>query len=230
MRWLIDFLKSSIGSKWLMAFTGMGWVLYLIAHMIGNLQIFMGREAINSYAAGLKAMPAVLWGARSLLLLGIVVHVAVAMKLTAANRSARPVGYAKKKNLRSTAAGRTMILTGLIVFFFMAYHIAHYTLLLTNPEYKELTDYGRHDVYNMVVLGFQNYVVSGLYIVAVALICFHLSHGFPSFFQSLGLRHPKYTPLFKTVGVLLALVLFVGFVSVPIAVMADWVGPVVGGK
>ena len=231
MRWLTDFLKSSIGSKWLVAFTGLGWIVYLIAHMVGNLQIFMGRDAINAYAASLRDMPAVLWGARSLLLLGFVLHVAFAIRLTARNRAARPVGYVKKKNLRSTVVGRTMILSGLIVLVFLAYHIAHYTLLVTNPEYQNLHDgLGRHDVYSMVVLGFSNYGISALYILGVTLICLHLGHGFPSFFQTLGLRHPKYTPLFQALGLGVAIILFVGFVSVPIAVMADWIGPAAGVK
>jgi len=232
MRWLTQFLKSSIGSKWLMAFTGMGWVVYLILHCVGNLQIFLGRDAINGYAATLRTLPAVLWGVRSLLILGIVLHVGYALKLTVANRAARPVGYAKKQHLRATLAGRTMIITGLIVFFFLAYHIAHYTLLITNPSYQNLHDgLGRHDVYSMVVIGFNHYWISALYIIAVGLICFHLSHGFASFFQSLGLRHPKYTPFLKGLGVVLSLALFVGFVSVPVAVMANWVGPaVVGGN
>lgn len=229
MSWLTHFLKSTIGSKWLMAITGAGWVLFLIAHMLANLQVFAGPDAINGYAAGLREMPPVLWGARSLLLLGILFHVALAIKLAGRNRGARPVGYVKKKNLRSSAAGRTMILSGLVFGFFLAYHIAHYTLLVVHPEYQDMVDpLGRHDVYTMVIAGFSNKLVAGLYIGFVALVAMHLYHGVPSLFQTLGLRHPKYTPALRGAGVGLALVLFLGFAAVPVGVMAGWVEPIGG--
>lgn len=229
MGWLTHFLKSTIGSKWLMAVTGAGWVLYLIAHMLGNLQIFAGPDTINGYAAALKDMPPVLWTARALLALGILFHIVLALRLKARSSAARPVGYVKKKSLRTSAAGRAMILSGLALGAFLAYHIAHFTLLVVDTDYQTLVDYaGRHDVYSMVVLGFSNVIVSSLYIVAVALVCAHLVHGLPSLFQTFGMRHPKYTPFLNRAGLTVAVLLFIGFAAVPVGVMAKWVGPAGG--
>lgn len=229
MRWLIDFLESSIGRKWLVALTGIGWVLYLILHMVGNLQIFAGPDAINGWAANLRTMPGVLWTVRGLLVVGIVLHVFMAIRSTMKNRAARPTKYVKRRYLRSSPAARTMIYSGLIIFAFICYHLAQFTLHWTNPEYGHMHDIlGRHDVYSMVVMGFSNYGIVALYIIAVALVCMHLTHGVPSFFQTLGLRHPKYTPLLNFLGIGLALVLFVGFTSVPVSVMAHWIKPLGG--
>jgi succinate dehydrogenase / fumarate reductase cytochrome b subunit len=163
------------------------------------------------------------------LVLGIVLHVITAVRVTRKNRAARPTKYVKRRYRRSSPAARTMIFTGLIIFAFIAYHLAQFTLHWTNPEYGHMHDaLGRHDVYSMVVMGFHNYAISALYIIAVALVCMHLTHGVPSFFQTLGLRHPKYTPLLNFLGIALALGLFVGFCSVPVSVMAHWIKPLGG--
>jgi len=224
MSWLTHFLKSTIGSKWLIALTGTGWVLFLIAHCLGNLQVYAGPDAINGYGAKLREMPAILWTARSLLALGILFHIALAVRLKSLSSGARPVKYVVKRHRRANPAGRAMILSGLTLGAFLAYHLAHYTLFLTNPEYKQLTDLeGRHDVYTMVVHGFSNNGLVALYILAAGLVCAHLAHGIPSLFQTFGLRHPKYTPIFGKAGVGLALLLFVGFAMVPVGVMAGWI-------
>jgi succinate dehydrogenase / fumarate reductase cytochrome b subunit len=212
-----------------MAITGAGWVLYLIAHMLGNLQIFAGPDGINEYAAALREMPAVLWAARGLLLLGILFHIGLAIRLRTLSASARPVKYVKRSYRKASPAGRAMLLSGLILLSFLAYHLAHYTLHLTNPEFAGLTDaQGRFDVYTMVIIGFQNKAIAALYIISVALVCMHLMHGIPSLFQTFGLRHPKYTPLLNKAGVGLAVILFIGFAVVPIGVMAGWVDPELG--
>lgn len=229
MSWLVAYVKSSIGKKTLMGITGIALVLFAFVHMAANLQVFIGPDAINSYGASLRQMPALLWAARGGLLLAVLLHIGMAVSLTSANRRARPVAYARKDYRTTGYAARTMAISGLIVFAFIAYHLAHYTLLVVDTSYKTLTDpFGRHDVYSMVVKGFSSVPVSALYIISVGLLCMHLSHGIPSFFQSLGLRHPKYTPAVEAAGPVLAGILFLGFIAVPIGVMAGWVAPVGG--
>jgi succinate dehydrogenase / fumarate reductase cytochrome b subunit len=224
MRWFIDFIRSSIGTKMLMAVTGLALVAFAFAHMLGNLQIFLGPDAINGYAKSLRMVPALLWTARTGLILMVLLHIGAAVLLVLENRAARPVPYAKTSRIVTGYAARTMAYSGLIIVAFVAYHLAHFTLLWTNPEFRTLHDaVGRHNVYDMVVTGFQNKAIAALYIIAVGLLCMHLSHGIPSFFQSLGLRHGKYTPAVELIGPVAAVLLFVGYVSVPISVMAGWI-------
>jgi len=224
MRWFIHFVKSSIGSKMLMGATGIALVLFVIVHMAANLQAFAGPTQLNIYGKHLRDLPWLLWGARGGLLLVVLIHIATAIKLARANRAARPVGYAYTDYRAASYASRTMVYSGLILFAFIAFHLAHYTLLWVTPEYtKYVDDMGRHDVYRMVIHGFSNYGISALYIVSVFLLCSHLAHGIPSFFQSLGVRHPKVTPAIERFGPILAWLIFIGFISVPIAVMAKWI-------
>ena len=223
MGWLLRFFTSSIGAKMLMAITGLALVLFILGHMLGNLQVFAGREAINSYAAALKGMPALLWTVRGGLVVVVLLHALSAISLTLANRAARPVKYAYNDYVVTGYAARTMIWGGIIVGLFIAFHLAHFTLLVTHPEFSALTDgAGRHDVYGMVVVGFEQIPISIIYIVAVAVLCLHLSHGIPSFLQSLGLRHPRITPLSEKLGPAIALAIFVGMTSIPVSVMAGW--------
>jgi succinate dehydrogenase / fumarate reductase cytochrome b subunit len=122
--------------------------------------------------------------------------------------------------VQASLASRTMIWTGLIIFAFIVYHLLHFTLLWTHPEYHALTDsLGRHDVFSMMVLGFQNTFISIFYLVAVGLLTYHLSHGFASMFQTIGWNDKKYDRRFRLIGNLLAVFLFVGYASIPIAVM-----------
>ena len=218
---LLQLWHSSLGKKYVMAVTGLGLYLFVIIHMIGNLQIFLGPEALNGYAALLKSNPGVLWGAR-LGLLGIVsLHIISALQLTSINRKARPVGYATGKPVASTFAQRTIVISGLIILSFVLFHLAHYTLGLVDPGLLELhDDLGRHDVYRMVVTGFSNPVVSVFYIVAMGLLLLHLSHGVSSLFQSLGIRSKKTFGLFDKLAKASALLLFAGNSAIVIAVLA----------
>ena len=224
MTQLGTFLRSSIGTKMVMAVTGLGLVGFVIAHMLGNLLVFFGPSAINEYADSLRNLPGgTLWVARLGLVAIVVIHIVSAIRLTMMNRAARPVRYKRKQNLVTSYAARTMFWSGLIIAFFIAYHLAHFTFLLTNPEFSQMMDGNRHDVYTMVVTGFQNKAVVALYLVAVALLASHLGHGLPSFFQTLGIRHHTYTPLLKGAGKALAVILFVGFASVPISIATGWI-------
>jgi succinate dehydrogenase / fumarate reductase cytochrome b subunit len=232
--------RSSLGSKFLMALTGLGLTVFVIAHMLGNLQVFLGREALNSYAENLKHMSALLWMARAGLLTIFVLHIVYGVKLYLANRAARPVLYHFKKYREATLASRTMLWTGLVTLAFVLFHLAHYTFgaVQTAPvrdaqgnvvykSYLELEDPHdpkRQDVYGMTVYGFRHPLVSLLYIVAMALLAFHLSHGFQSLFQSLGLNHPRWMPLLQGASLVVAVVIFVGNTSMPLAVLFRIIG------
>lgn len=227
MSWFKSYIKSSVGAKHIMAITGLVLSGFVLIHMIGNLQIFLGQDAINEYAAGLKANPPLLWGVRAVLLVSVVVHIAAALRLVSINRAARPVKYHVFRPSRSPFYARVMPWTGLILLAFIVYHIMHFTLGMVLPDAyaaRQVIDpikgSSRQDVYTMMVLGFQNPVVAISYIVAMALLCMHLAHGVSSFFQSLGLNHPKYNGFIRASGPVYALVVFLGNVSMPIAVLA----------
>lgn len=218
---------SSIGSKVIMALTGVGLVLFVIAHMAGNLQMFIGQDAINAYGVTLRKVPTLLWLVRSGLIAIAIVHVVMSIRLKLQNRGARPVAYAFKDTVKATLASRTMIMSGLIILAFVVFHLLHFTLGVTDPKNFHLADsQGRHDVYNMVVRGFQNAFVAGFYILAMVLLFSHLSHGASSFFQSLGWNHPRWNAFIKRFGPVIAWLLCLGFVSVPLAVLLGLLKPV----
>jgi succinate dehydrogenase / fumarate reductase cytochrome b subunit len=220
---LLRLWQSSIGKKYVMAITGLGLFVFVIVHMLGNLQIYTGPEHLNAYARALKTTPALLWGARIGLLIITVLHVTAAVQLARANRRARPVGYVKAKPVASTLAQRTMVISGLILLAFIIFHLAHFTLGWINPQFLELhdpVDLSRHDVYRMMIMGFSNPYVSIFYIVSMGLLLLHLSHGVSSLFQSLGLRSKKAFVWLDKLAKGAALVLFLGNASIPVAILA----------
>ena len=215
--------QSSIGKKYVMAITGLGLFVFVIVHMLGNLQIYFGPEHLNAYARALKGTPALLWGARGGLLFITVLHITAALQLAAANRRARPVRYANSKPVASTFAQRTIVISGLIIFAFILFHLAHFTLGLVDPQYMDLKDpldLSRHDVYRMMITGFSNPFVSIFYVVSMGLLLLHLSHGVSSLFQSLGLRSKKTFVWMDKIAKGAALVLFLGNASIPLAILA----------
>src|SRR2546426_5597300 len=148
--------RSSIGKKYIMAITGLLLFVFVIVHMLGNLQVYLGQEPMNAYAALLKSKPALLWTARVGLFIVAVLHIVSALQLAAENRASRPQAYAEGKPI-ATLASRTILVSGLIIFAFIVYHLMHFTFGVTNPDLMELHDaMGRHDVYTMVVEGFRN--------------------------------------------------------------------------
>ena len=205
-----------------MAVTGLALIGFLLGHLAGNLLVFKGQDAMNAYAEGLKNLGALLWVARGGLLLMFVVHVITGVSLTMQNKRARPEKYRFSKTIQASLASRTMHLSGLTILAFLLFHLAHYTLGLVQPEYFASVDAsGRHDVYNMLIHGFQNPIYSGLYIAAMLVLAMHLSHGLPSLFQSLGWNSPRFQGIYKRAGLALAALLFLGFSSIPTAV---WIG------
>lgn len=211
---------SVIVKKALMAVTGAALFLFVTAHLLGNLQVFLGPDAINNYAAGLKSIPEILWGARLGLLACVAIHIVTTIQLARINSRARPQAYAKKTNTHSTAASRTMYLSGPMIAAFIIYHLLHMTVGSAHPQFSET------DVYSNMVFGFRVWWVSAAYIVAMGLLCLHLRHGVQSMFQSLGFNHPKHTPRIRNAANAIGLLYFAGFVSIPLAALTGVLRPV----
>ena len=204
-----------------MAITGIGLFIFVIGHMVGNLQIFIGPEAINKYGHFLQTTPEILWPARIGLLAFVFIHIAAGIALAIENREARDQQYEVKRIVDASKASRTMLWSGCIIFSFIAFHLAHYTLMTIHPEFRNLHDAeGRHDVYRMMVFGFQNQTVSVFYVISIGLLCWHLSHGVGAMFQSLGLKNEVYAERIDRFSEIAAVVIFVGYVSIPVSVMA----------
>ncbi|HEX4588361.1 MAG TPA: succinate dehydrogenase cytochrome b subunit, partial [Gemmataceae bacterium] len=234
-RWLFAGLGTTVGSKYVVALTGLLLTGFVIAHMTGNLLIFRGREALNSYALFLKERGALLWAARIGLLIIFVLHVWLAMRLTLRNRAARPTRYAYEDTVQASIASRTMIWTGLVILAFVIFHLMHYTFGLvaaTAPNgenYLHLEESlrraspqdpaQRHDVYAMTIYGFRNIPVAIAYIVAQLFLGLHLSHGISSTFQSMGWSAPRWWRLIRGVGLAIALAVVIGNIAMPLAVM-----------
>jgi succinate dehydrogenase / fumarate reductase cytochrome b subunit len=189
--------------------------------MIGNLQVFLGPEPLNAYAVFLKSKPTLLWALRLGLMTIVFFHILTAVQLTLRNREARPEKYHSGKPYKATFASRTLVLSGLVLFVFIVYHLMHFTIGLVDPGYLQLRDVnGHHDVYRMTILGFSNPGVSAFYIAAMALLCLHLSHGVGSSFQSLGFKNTKTAVWIDRVSKTLAVIVFLGNTSMPLAVLA----------
>ena len=214
----------SIDKKVVMAVTGLMLLGFVIMHLLGNLLIYRGPDALNGYAAKLRHMGSVLWMVRLTLLTAVIVHIAMAIILTRENRSARPIAYTVKRSAQTTYAARTMMVSGVLLSAFIVYHLLHFTFGVTHPGISHLTDaLGRHDVYAMVVGSFHDpYLVLG-YGVSMALLCAHLSHGIGSFLQSLGLNDERWLPVVTCAGWILSALLFVGYASIPTSILLGWV-------
>jgi succinate dehydrogenase / fumarate reductase cytochrome b subunit len=224
---LSAFTRSSIGKKYIVAITGVILVGFIVGHLLGNLQIFFGPDYINSYAEKLRSLGVLLWVVRLGLLVVVVLHIYFTIRLAIDNRRARPVPYAQKEHVKSTIASRSMWISGLLLLAFIIYHIAHFTVQVADPRFAllKMDPLNRHDVYSMMVYGFQNVFVSGFYIIAMYLLAMHLSHGASSFFQSLGLNNKTLTPRLAKGARIFAWLIFAGYVSMPVAVLLGILKP-----
>lgn len=230
MKLFFRFLKSTILSKVVMAVTGLILVFFIIGHMSGNLQMYSGPEKMNRYAEFLQGLGTLLWLIRGILFICLVLHVWTSIRLKLLNMAARPVPYVKKEWVKASLTSRTMLWTGSFIFFFLAYHLLHFTLGTTNPDQYHVTDaLGRHDVYTMVVLGYQNVLISVTYAISVILLGFHLNHAIASMFQTLGVNHPRYNPIIEKGGMILSIIIVAGFLSVPFGVLTGIIGLPAGG-
>ena len=212
--------STSIGKKILMAITGQILVLFIIIHAIGNTTIYFG--GLNSYAEHLHALSALVWANRFVMLAIISIHIFFGISLTLENQAANSGTYAVRKPLRTTFASRNMIWTGLVIGAFLIYHLLHFTFQVTDPATAasvNLDSAGRPDVFAMVLAGFQNALISLIYIVSMAAIMLHLSHGIQSSFQSLGLNNENTLPVFEKAGSFAAYVLFIAFIAIPVVIV-----------
>lgn len=220
MTWLLDFWRSSIGSKVTMAVTGLLLFLFALGHMIGNLTLFAGPDAINAYAAFLQSKKSLLWVVRIGLLAVVALHVTTALRLWFQNRAARPVAYVRETTLKATFASRTMVLSGLALFAFVVYHLLHFTVGVTNPAHSgKTTPDGHKDVHGMVTASFANPAIAIAYAAFMAVLFFHLYHGVQSLLQTLGFRHGRYTPLLEKLSLLFAAVIAGGNILLALSVL-----------
>lgn len=224
---LSAFYRSSVGKKVIVALTGIILILFVVGHLLGNLQIFLGPDWINGYSEHLRELGPLLWAIRVFLLLTVIIHIYVTILLAIENRRARPKAYEDKENVKATFASRHMVMSGLIVFMFIVYHIAHFTVRVTDPRFALLKadPLNHYDVYSMMVYGFQNPVVSAFYVLSLFLLFLHLSHGSSSFFQSLGLNNKKVAPRLALGGRIFAWLIFLGYISIPVAILLGLVQP-----
>ncbi len=220
---------SSLGKKYWMALTGAFLMFFVVAHLLGNLQLFLGPEWMNSYAEHLEELPLLLWPMRALLALALVVHMITGIRLAVENRLARPVRYAAGATVQVNLPSRLMVFLGLSIFCFLIFHLMHFTFGTVEPSIAELADdKGRHDVYSMVILGFQDRAVTGVYLAAMLFLAAHLRHGAYSFLQSLGLLKESNLRAAKAWALLFAALIFIGYSAIPIACQAGWLQPLQG--
>ena len=214
------FWHSNIAKKIVMAWTGLLMLAYLLAHMLGNLKIFFGAADYNHYAEWLRTVgePVLhgawfLWISRAVLLVALVLHVTAAAQLSRRDLRARPVKYAGGQKPRATFATRTMRWGGTILALFIVWHILDLTAGVVNPGFV------KDDVYGNVTRDFQHWWSNVIYIAAMVALGLHINHGFWSASQTLGVNSAARDRAIKAVGTTLALVISLGFIAVPVAVM-----------
>jgi succinate dehydrogenase / fumarate reductase, cytochrome b subunit len=207
-------LDTTVGKKLVMALTGAILSVFIVFHLLGNLLIFAGRDALNAYAVLLKSVPEALWAARLVLLVALIIHVLYAVQLTISNWVARPISYSWRKDIETSCAARTMIFSGPLIFLYAVYHLMMFTFLTTGPGYSST------DVYANVVAAFRIPTISAVYILAMLVLGFHLYHGLWSMFHSAGVSGPRYRRWRRVAAPIVAVVITAGYVAIPVAVLS----------
>lgn len=220
MNWLSRFLKSTIGMKVVMASTGVVLFGFVFVHMIGNLNYFLGEEALNHYAAMLQSNKELVYIARAVLLAAVVGHIFSAVQLTLRSRSARPVGYGQKRWMRGNYAARTMKYGGFVLLIFIVFHLLHMTTGdIQTGEFTHCDPlHGSCDTYANVFNAFAGITVTLFYVVAQFALGLHLAHGAWSMCRTLGLSNPRYDKIVKAGALTLGFIIAVGNSAIPIAV------------
>ena len=211
----VRFWAATNGKKIVMAITGAILFLFVIAHMLGNLQVFEGPDKLNAYGRFLHDIPEILWAVRIVLIASVVLHIWASVELALRKSAARPVAYARRENTVSSYASRTMYWSGPIILAFVIYHLLHLTAGVVHPG----GEFVEGDVYHNVVAGFQVWYVSAWYIFSMILLAFHIRHGAWSMFQSVGINHPRHTPILKKAAAIVAIVIAAGYISIPVSIM-----------
>jgi succinate dehydrogenase / fumarate reductase cytochrome b subunit len=222
---LTKFAMGSVGSKVVMAATGLGLWLFIVAHLLGNLTAFAGRDTFNHYAEVLKGNPPLLWGVRVALMIGFPLHILTAIRTVQLNRAARPVPYAFEPRSPARTAAKTMMISGALVLAYFVYHLAHFTWRITGPQPAALLPNGSYDAYSMMVMGFQQPIIAAAYVGAQVLLAAHLSHGIYSLFQHLGLWGARWTPFLKSASLTIGYGLCAAFAAIPFAVLLGFIKP-----
>ena len=209
-------LNSSIGLKITIALTGAILSGFVLVHMLGNLQVYQGAEALDAYGKLLRKEPALLWTFRLVLLSAVGLHIWAVIVLTRKNLQARPQAYQTRKYKESSYASRSMIITGPLILLFIIYHILHLTTGTVHPDFQEGA------VYHNLVVGLRAHwgIVGWIYVIAMIMLAFHLWHGVWSMFQTLGAPEDRYRSLGRRFATIFTILVTLGFASVPLAVLA----------
>jgi len=216
---LVSYFQTSVGNKVVVALTGLGLVSFVMFHMLGNLQIFEGPSALNTYAAFLRDMPILLWAVRIGLLGIVIIHISLAIQLSLRNRRARPIAYAAHTYRQASVASRTMAISGGVLLLFVIVHLLHLTAGVIDPVSPDRVDIeGHRDVYGKVVHAFQNPLLVMLYIAGQLGLGLHVSHAVSSSLQTLGFEHAAFNRLFKAAGPTVALLIMLGNTAIILAV------------
>ena len=211
------FFSSTLGKKWLMAVTGIILFGFVVGHMLGNLQIYLGQERLDHYAELLQANKPFLWAFRSVLLFSVSVHIWAAVVIWLRNRSARPVKYKMFQPPGLDYAARTMVWSGPIIALFIVYHILDFTVGTANP------DFIKGEVYHNVIASFSNPGIALVYVAANLLLAFHLYHGLWSLFQTFGWDHPRFGWIRRALAIFFSVLIGAGNISIPLAVLTGFV-------
>jgi len=221
--WALTLYRSTIGKKAIMAVTGLLLVGFVIFHMAGNLQVFVGAGRMNAYSAFLKSLGELLWLARLILLVALVLHVLMAWQLTQIKRKARPVDYTTREAQVSTVASRTMRWGGVLLLVFIVFHLLHFTTGTVFPAASTpdamYPAWSHTDVYGNIISAFRTPWVVAFYVVAMLFLMLHLFHGAWSSVRTLGITKPSRHPLHRRVATVIALVVWLGFSVIPVAVL-----------
>src|SRR6476469_5351088 len=212
---LRGFYASMVGKKFVMGVTGLIGVGFVIVHSLGNLLVFRGPAAINSYSHFLKSTGELLWGLRIVLIVAVILHVVAAVQLTMQSRAARPVGYVKQDAQVATVASRTMRWGGALLLVFIVVHILHFTTGTIRPAGY----FSSEDVYANVVSSFRIWWVALFYVVAMIALGLHLFHGAWSSVRSIGVSPPSPQPLHRRTSLVIAILVWAAFTAIPVAVV-----------
>jgi succinate dehydrogenase / fumarate reductase cytochrome b subunit len=230
---MVSALTSTVSLKIIAALTGVAAIGFVLFHMAGNLQVFLGRDAYNDYAEFMQGLGALKWAARLGLLAIIGGHIGATLLLAQRNRKARPELYAGLKQRATSPAAMNMTLLGIVLLLFILYHLAHFTLgwvgtSFNGVDYFALEQIGEHggrrDLYSHFIASFQQPLIVGFYIAANIALAAHLSHGATSMFQTLGLTTGKWRPVYAVVGPAIGVIVGLGNISMPLAVWAGIIG------
>jgi len=216
--------QSSVGRKIIMAVTGVVLVGFVCVHLLGNSSIWFGAGAINSYAEHLHSLGPFVWVFRLVMLAAFALHIIFGIQLTLENKAATPEKNVQVKRLKTGFGAETMIVSGLVMLAFVIYHLLHFTVRVTNPDiYVPVGDQGMVDVFIMVVQGFKSALPVIAYLAGMFFLFLHVSHGFQSFFQTLGLSNDKSLPVTGTVSKLVGFVLLLGYIAIPLSIVFGFI-------